>query len=67
MNQEGEGFGNFVAGLFGLVIGVPFALALLLVTYGVAVIVLRTAFGIELPNPVHWLPESWQSHIPGPY
>lgn len=43
---------------------VPFALAYLAVVgvffYGVAVLVFRHAFGVELPNPFIWLPPDWQ-------
>ena len=39
---------------------------LLLVAYGVIVIVLRNAFGIELPNPLNWLPLGWHK-VPSAY
>lgn len=56
---------NGCAGCFGcLLIGVPILAAALLVAYGVVVIVLRSAFGIELPNPLDWLPPDWRKLIP---
>lgn len=36
----------------------------LLFWYGVFVLVMRHAFGIELPNPVDWLPPEWAEYIP---
>ncbi len=52
----------------GAIIALPFVLALfaiiLLFWYGIAVLVFRFAFGIDLPNPVDWLPPEWQKHIP---
>ena len=47
-----------------LIIMIPISVAILLLIYGLAVIILRAAFGIELPNPVDWLPDSWREYIP---
>lgn len=48
-----------------LIIGV--AAGLLLTVYGIAVVVFRIAYGIELPNPGPWLIENagWLQRAPG--
>ncbi len=40
------GWGVFVIAIFGFI---------LLLVYGIAVIVFRVAFGVELPNPLDWI------------
>jgi hypothetical protein len=51
-------------GCLGALIMLPFAAISLLVIYGITMLVFRFAFGVELPNPIDWLPESWREHIP---
>ena len=52
------------AGLLGALIALPIGAAVVLFWYGLAILVFRHAFGIELPNPFDWLPPKWQKHIP---
>jgi hypothetical protein len=49
--------------LIGGVAGLAFTGFYLLVIYGVAVIVLRHAFGLECPNPFDWLPTEWRQKL----
>lgn len=53
------------AGCGCIVLGLPLFLAFLLLVYGVFVIVMREAFGIELPNPLNWLPPAWVEFLRG--
>lgn len=57
---------NVVDGCCGLgcLIMIPFLIVILLFIYGVFVLVMRSAFGIELPNPIDWLPPDWRDFIP---
>mgnify|MGYP001095770524 FL=1 len=48
-----------------LVVLLPILLAVLLFVYGVFVIVMRNAFGIDLPNPLDWLPPDWAEFLRG--
>jgi hypothetical protein len=34
-----------------------------LLVYGIAIIVFRQAYGIELPNPIRWLVNHWPSGL----
>lgn len=52
MNRDGEA-------LIGCLIGLPIVGLVLLFCYGVFVLVIRYAFGIELPNPLDILPAEW--------
>ena len=52
------------AGLFVGLIALPFGIAVILFWYGLAMLVFRYAFGVELPNPFDWLPPEWQKYIP---
>ncbi len=52
--------GGYLAIILAIILGVPFLAFLLLVAYGAVVIVFREAFGVELPNPFDWLPQSLQ-------
>ena len=54
-----EGIGVLILGLVGL----AFSGFMLLVFYGVAVLVLRHAFGLDLPNPLDWLPPDWRRRL----
>lgn len=56
--------GDEVAGCGCMLILLPMFGAGLLLVYGVFVLVMRAAFGIELPNPVDWLPPEWAEYIP---
>jgi hypothetical protein len=47
-----------------VIIGVPLFLIWIVVAYGIVTLVFRYAFGIQLPNPVGWLPVEWQHYIP---
>jgi hypothetical protein len=47
---------NELGEFLGCLIMVPVGIIGLLVSYGVVAIVFRFAFGVELPNPVDWLP-----------
>ncbi len=49
----------------GCLLALLLFVVLFLVAYGVIVIVLRSAFGIELPNPLNWLPPEWHK-MPSP-
>jgi hypothetical protein len=60
MSDNNGGCGEAFAGLFVL----PLLALVLLFWYGAAVLVFRYAFGIDLPNPIEWLPAEWQKHIP---
>ena len=69
-------WGDFVmtidefSGLLGRVIayaiGIPVVLASLLVAYWLVVTILRLVGGIELPDPIDWLPTEWTQHLPLP-
>ena len=54
---------EILLGLAAMVVTLAFSAFMLLGMYGVAVLVLRHAFGIELPNPVGWLPPEWQRKL----
>ena len=54
---------NDAAGLFGMAVALVVSGAILLVWYGVALLVFRHAFGIELPNPIQLLPAEWAWHL----
>ena len=58
MNDQNE------MGGCGVLIMLPFSVISLLVMYGITVLVFRFAFGVELPNPIDYLPDSWREHIP---
>jgi hypothetical protein len=53
-------------GIFELIFWTAIGAIVLLIMYGVVVIVFRQAFGVELPNPVDWLPTEWRQMLP-PY
>jgi len=57
-------FSDLVGKLIAFAIGIPVVLATLLVTYWLVVIILRQAGGIELPDPIDWLPTEWRKHLP---
>lgn len=65
-----QGPGEDLAGCAGCagfgcaLIGITILAGMLLFAYGVVVLVMRSAFGIELPNPVDWLPPEWAEYIP---
>jgi len=53
-------FRSLFAGLLalgGLALTLTIWLAVILFWYGIALLFLRYAFGIELPNPIDWLPQ----------
>ena len=54
--QEEEGFpwGAFLLLAMSYVGGLVFFGFMILLVYGVAVIVFREAFGVDLPNPLNW-------------
>jgi hypothetical protein len=56
----GRGDPGCVVGGIGCLIAIP----VLIFWYGAAILVFRYAFGVELPNPVNYLPQEWQQHIP---
>jgi hypothetical protein len=64
MRGDGSGieelFVTLIAGMMGLVL-----IALwLLIAYGVVIMIVRHAFGIELPNPFELLPIEWRQKFP---
>ena len=56
MSDAGDG----CAAIGCLVFAVPLFIGFLMLIYGVAVLVFRNAFGIELPNPFDYLPSDWR-------
>jgi hypothetical protein len=50
--------------LVGYALGAVFMGLWLLVLYGIVVLIMRHAFGIELPNPFDWLPPEWRQKLP---
>lgn len=46
--------------VIALAIGLLFSGFVLLLLYGIAVLIFRNAFGVELPNPADWLPTDWR-------
>lgn len=58
------GSGDDLAGCLGCLGCLPVVAFLGLLLYGIAALVFRAAFGIELPNPFDWLPPGWQEYIP---
>ena len=57
-------FGDFVGRLISFAIGIPLIIVSLLIAYWLVVVILRQAVGIELPDPVAWLPAEWRQHLP---
>jgi hypothetical protein len=43
---------------------IVFGLFMLLLVYGIAILVFRNAYGIELPSPFDLLPEHWRRRLP---
>jgi hypothetical protein len=52
------------AGLFVGLIALPIRIVVVLFWYGLAMLVFRYAFGIELPNPFDWLPPEAKTYSP---
>jgi len=46
--------------VIALAIGLLFSGFILLLLYGIAVLIFRNAFGVELPNPADWVPTDWR-------
>jgi hypothetical protein len=46
--------------VIAVVIGLLFSGFILLILYGIAVLIFRNAFGVELPNPLDWVPSDWR-------
>jgi hypothetical protein len=59
-----DGFSDLLGKVIAYAIGIPLVLASLLVAYWLVVIILRQAGGIELPDPIDWLPTEWRQHLP---
>jgi len=36
-------------------------LFVIVIGYGIMIIVFREAYGVDLPNPIHWLLKHWPS------
>mgnify|MGYP003146372423 CR=1 FL=1 len=60
-----NGFDEEAVAGCGCILAVPVMLVALLIAYGVLVIVIRNAFGVELPNPVDLLPTDWADDVRG--
>jgi hypothetical protein len=59
-NRVLQELGELAVTAVSAVVGFALLGGALLVMYGVVTIILRSAFGIELPNPILWLPSRWQ-------
>jgi sterol desaturase/sphingolipid hydroxylase (fatty acid hydroxylase superfamily) len=61
--REPSAFEELVVSIFGVVVAGTAALAafvfLVLMFYGVAILIFRHAYGVELPNPFTWVGLSW--------
>jgi hypothetical protein len=62
MHDEGLGL-LLLRAAFGLV-GLAFSALMILIGYGVVLLIFRHAFGLELPNPIEWLPAEWRQKSP---
>jgi len=63
MAMSGENPLGCLFALIGLAVSLAVTGFFSLLLYGVAVIVFRMAFGIELPDPISWLPTEWQERL----